>query len=199
MFSTGILLAIMRLYEPFFLFMVKKYFKMCFGILLDEEEEGIKTEALSTFLQSSLNVELVHIILKGIKKFSNIKIETQELNEAGVSEEEANRVKEQQNKENYELMRICRLNRIKIKNPEKWDKAKYDDFVGNPYLHSDNPIVNMQRKTRKGTSGKDSSQKQSSSVPPELDEDHQTMLTINEEVTVFEYAPKVFQEIREMD
>jgi 1-phosphatidylinositol-4-phosphate 5-kinase len=28
-------------------------------------------------------------------------------------------------------MRICRLNRIKIKDPEKWDKAKYDDFVGN--------------------------------------------------------------------
>ena len=27
----------------------------------------------------------------------------------------------------------------------------------------------------------------------------QTMLTINEEVTIFEYAPKKFQEIREMD
>jgi hypothetical protein len=27
----------------------------------------------------------------------------------------------------------------------------------------------------------------------------QTMLTINEEVTIFEYAPKKFQELREMD
>lgn len=34
-------------------------------------------------------------------------------------------------------MRICRLNRIKIKNPEKWDKAKYDDFVENAYIGTD--------------------------------------------------------------
>ena len=74
MFSTGILLAMVRLYEPFFLFLVKRFVYMCFGILLDEDAEGIKTETLSTFLASSLNVELVHIILKGIKKFSNIKM-----------------------------------------------------------------------------------------------------------------------------
>ena len=29
----------------------------------------------------------------------------------------------QKEKEDYELMRICRLNRIKIKNPQKWDGA----------------------------------------------------------------------------
>jgi len=52
---------------------------MCFGILLDKDAEGIKTETLSTFLASSLNVELVHIILKGIKKFSNIRIQDLEL------------------------------------------------------------------------------------------------------------------------
>ena len=75
MFSTGILLAIVRLFEPFFLFLIKQSTWMCFGILLDEDEEGIKSETLSTFLASSLNVELVHIILKGIKKFSNIRIE----------------------------------------------------------------------------------------------------------------------------
>ena len=35
-----------------------------------------------------------------------------------------------------------------------------------------------------------------------MDEDasaNQTMLTINEEVTIFEYAPQKFQQIREMD
>ena len=47
---------------------------MCFGILINEDKEGIKAETLSTFLASSLNVELVHIILKGIKKFSNIRM-----------------------------------------------------------------------------------------------------------------------------
>ena len=45
---------------------------MCFGILLDAESEGIHTETLSSFLASSLNVELVNIILKGIKKFMMI-------------------------------------------------------------------------------------------------------------------------------
>jgi len=34
-------------------------------------------------------------------------------------------------------MRICRLNRIKIKNPEKWDKAKYDDFVEDAFIQVD--------------------------------------------------------------
>lgn len=41
---------------------------------------------------------------------------------------------ERQEKESYELMRICRLNRIKIKNPEKWDKAKYDDFIEDAFI-----------------------------------------------------------------
>lgn len=44
---------------------------MCFGIWLDEASAGIKSETLSTFLASSLNVELVYIILKGIKKLSS--------------------------------------------------------------------------------------------------------------------------------
>jgi hypothetical protein len=41
---------------------------------LEQDKEGIKAQTLSTFLASSLNVELVHIILKGIKKFSNIRM-----------------------------------------------------------------------------------------------------------------------------
>lgn len=41
MFSTGIFLALVRLYEPFFLFLMRRFFKMCFGELIDEETEGI--------------------------------------------------------------------------------------------------------------------------------------------------------------
>lgn len=74
MFSTGIVLALVRLSEPFFLFLIKQFVCKCFGIVLDEDKEGIKAQTLSTFLASSLNVELVHIILKGIKKFSNIRM-----------------------------------------------------------------------------------------------------------------------------
>jgi hypothetical protein len=50
-----------------------------------------------------------------------------------ISQEEARQYMQQHEKESYELMRICRLNRIKIKNPAKWDKAKFDDFVGNQF------------------------------------------------------------------
>lgn len=79
-------------------------------------------------------------------------------------------------------MRICRLNRIKIKNPEKWDKAQFTDFVGDRFI--------QERKVKKKDSDTDESG--SGVLNP-------TMLTINEEVTIYEYAPKKFQEIREMD
>jgi hypothetical protein len=68
-------------------------------------------------LASSLNVELVHIILKGIKKFTNIPIDN--INTSFSDKED----------DSFEVMRICRLNRIKIKDPKKWDTAKYEEYV----------------------------------------------------------------------
>jgi hypothetical protein len=48
-----------------------------FGILLDEKEinasEQYMNDTLVTFLTSSLNVELVHIILESITKHSKVK------------------------------------------------------------------------------------------------------------------------------
>lgn len=147
MFSTGILLALVRLYEPFFLFLMKKFVWMCFGQTMTQNAEGIKTQTLSTFLASSLNVELVHIILKGIKKFSNIRLQDdydyEELDAA-----EARELIERDEKESYQVTRICRLNRIKIKNPEKWDKAKYDDFVENEFILSDADLSKNEKKQR---------------------------------------------------
>jgi len=75
MFTTGIILAVVRLCEPLFVFLIKQFTFNCFGILLDEEKEGVQTKTLSTFLASSLNVELVHIILKSVKKFSANRID----------------------------------------------------------------------------------------------------------------------------
>lgn len=173
------MLALVRLYEPFFVFLIKQFVKRCFGIVLSQDPEGIKTQTLSTFLASSLNVELVHIILKGIKKFSNIRMSDPEPIDIDESRD-ARQYREQQEKESYELMRICRLNRIKIKNPEKWDKAKYDDFVENAYI---------------GTDKKKAQQPIEVESEVGMDEDgsaNQTMLTINEEVTIFEYAPQKF-------
>lgn len=94
--------------------------------------------------------------------------------------------RELQEKESYELMRICRLNRIKIKNPEKWDKARYEDFVENEFVQTDNIKKGPKQQKVVNDDQQDGSA-------------NQTMLTINEEVTIYEYAPKKFQEIREMD
>ena len=86
-FSTGMFLAAVRLYEPFFFFIIKQNIFMWFGEVLDPT--GIKTKPLSTFLASSLNVELVHVILKGIKKFSNIKMQQPQIADLDITQEEA--------------------------------------------------------------------------------------------------------------
>ena len=78
MLAAGILLAFVRTFEPFFMFIIKKFIYNCFGALY-EDTEVLNTQPLSTFLASSLNVELVHVILKGIKKFSNIIMEPDDL------------------------------------------------------------------------------------------------------------------------
>ena len=67
-------MASIRVSEPYFKFLIKKQFYEWFGILLDEKEisnsEAYMSDTLSTFLTSSLNVELVHVILKSITKHS---------------------------------------------------------------------------------------------------------------------------------
>ena len=73
--ATGFILAYVRMSEPFFKYLVKDFFFNCFGIMTEQDADGVQTQVLSTFLASSLNVELVHISLKGIKKFSNVMIE----------------------------------------------------------------------------------------------------------------------------
>lgn len=74
MFATGVILASIRLYEPLYKFLLKRFAMNCYGQILEKDSEGIQSKTLSSFLASSLNVELVHIILKGIKKFSQIQI-----------------------------------------------------------------------------------------------------------------------------
>ena len=76
-FSTGIFLTIVRLYEPLFryLFLTKIYqfwgeIYMGEDQAADLQEKRIDNDALSTFLSSSLNVELVFIILESITTFA---------------------------------------------------------------------------------------------------------------------------------
>ena len=63
LFSIGIVMSLIRTFDPFYRFLLKKGFYEIFGIPIKEPKGGIQTEVLSTFLSSSLNIELVYIIL----------------------------------------------------------------------------------------------------------------------------------------
>lgn len=76
-FSTGIALSVARIQEPFFRYMVLKTIYQFWGEIYDENKDGSNSEterlnndALSTFLSSSLNVELVYIVLMSITTFA---------------------------------------------------------------------------------------------------------------------------------
>jgi len=71
MFITGTVMAIIRFFDPFYRFLVIKSIYELFGEIVEEPKDNIAAEVLSTFLSSSLNIELVYIILAGITRFSN--------------------------------------------------------------------------------------------------------------------------------
>ena len=68
--GTGILMSIVRMREPVFKAIVKRNMYQFFGELTDEEGDKGKgmDSTLLSFLMSSLNIELVHIILTTVSK-----------------------------------------------------------------------------------------------------------------------------------
>ena len=77
-FTTGIFLTVIRLFEPLFKLLVYKQIWQLMGEIYEpkkdeetEEERKIANDSLSTFLTSSLNVELVYIILTSITAFAD--------------------------------------------------------------------------------------------------------------------------------
>ena len=67
---TGFILALIRTREPYFSFLIKRQIKEYFGFIMSKREielnGGMINDTVGTFLTSSLNVELVHIILLSI-------------------------------------------------------------------------------------------------------------------------------------
>ena len=71
--SQGLLLPLVRMSEPFFFRILgNKLAKALPYTRYDDDEEEEEMAPLFSFLTSSLNVELVYIILKGITQFSYI-------------------------------------------------------------------------------------------------------------------------------
>lgn len=77
-FTTGIFLTAVRLFEPLFKLLVYKQIWQFWGEVYEpkageqsEVDMQIASDSLSTFLSSSLNVELVYIILTSITAFSD--------------------------------------------------------------------------------------------------------------------------------
>lgn len=70
-FLTGIVMVLIRTRDPYYRFLLLKQVYEMFGFIKEEPEEGIQAQVLSSFLASSLNIELVYIILAGITRFSS--------------------------------------------------------------------------------------------------------------------------------
>ena len=77
-FSTGIFLTAVRLYEPLFRVIILQNIYQFFGKIYEPkltdnisiaELQG-QDQALNSILTSSLNVELVYVVLKSITSFS---------------------------------------------------------------------------------------------------------------------------------
>ena len=68
--ATGIFLSYFRMREPVFKKVMTKYIYQFFGELSDEDDGSKSTmdSTLLSFLMSSLNIELVHIILTTVSK-----------------------------------------------------------------------------------------------------------------------------------
>jgi hypothetical protein len=81
-FSTGIFLTLVRLYEPHFRFLVMEKLYAVMGELYEPqmsdgmtiEEFKLQNQAMNSILASSLNVELVYVILTSVTSFSKVEL-----------------------------------------------------------------------------------------------------------------------------
>ena len=121
---TGFFMALIRLMEPYFMFLLRKTWKGWFGIVLDEKElskEGKITDTVAAFLNSSLNIELVHVILKVITEYCT---------RTSVGDDWRKNVVQ---KSYFKEKATHKIREIEIKDPDKWaiDKAAMErDFPG---------------------------------------------------------------------
>ncbi len=190
---TGFIMSIIRIREPYMKFLIKQWFVGIFGeTVSDGDEQDSKksvNDSLATFLTSSLNVELVHVILDSITKHTK-----------SYTDPNRNYLSFTDNK--FKEKHTFIIDTIKIKDADKWKvaNAKLDEFIVSDHEHCNN-----KRKTTKNVLGKSNAplltNQQDAKIPVQLHcNDHSdTDLIINEDVTVTEYASDCFGFLRQID
>lgn len=162
--STGLVMGIIRCFEPYFHFLLKKTIKAFYGIPLSEEEINKKnsqmTDTIAAFLNSSLNIELVHIILKAI---------TQECTKTSLPKDGwRNFIPLDQD---FDEIKKYEIHEIEIKDPKKW--KLFDEPPVKEVVRTNINLVEEQP----------------------YNEETDT-LTINEDISIEELAPKIFSLVR---
>lgn len=149
------------------------------------ESEKYMNDTIVTFLTSSLNVELVHIILESITKYSKAK---------SIVPDMANHLN--YTRKDFSEKNSFLIDAIKIQNPEKWKVAKLSDFILEEY-----DLRSNSQRTQPGNSMKDNRQPllDRNTKLTTIPEEEEEPIVINEDVIVTEFAPKAFAFLRSLD
>lgn len=120
--ATGFFMSIIRAQEPYFKFLIKQRWSEWFGLVVDENDKRYSqqyvNDSLATFLTSSLNVELVHVILDAITNGEATTMIDHTVNHLNFQRDEF-----------FKETVPRTIDTIIIRNPEKWKTVKLPDFL----------------------------------------------------------------------
>jgi hypothetical protein len=147
-FTTGIFLTAVRLAEPLFRLIVIQEIYQFWGDIYEpsgesQEQLQIANDALSTFLTSSLNVELVFIILTSITAFTvqddeseianplnfNFMLTKNTQKTHSIDIKKSDVAFESEVSRLATVTRLYHLKEVEIKNVDMWNSAKAKDFI----------------------------------------------------------------------